>query len=169
MLQEGLCAAEFDADYYSATARAGQMDVCTPHKAEGPFRSRPAVLTTTKWNYQCWGSLVWDSQLVCCWWLQLKAPNTALLTTNNVVCVLTRYCARHVPCGCPLAGPAPLPIQLTNYLQMPPHSEEATQAIRARQELQSCLGVYSTALIRYMRIKRPFRSASPSFELSAAS
>ena len=39
-----------------------------------------------------------------------------------------------------------LPIQLTNYLQMPPHSEEATQAIRARQELQSCLGVYSTAL-----------------------
>ena len=39
-----------------------------------------------------------------------------------------------------------LPIQLTNYLQMPPHSEEATQAIRARQELQSCLGVHSTAL-----------------------
>jgi hypothetical protein len=33
-----------------------------------------------------------------------------------------------------------LPIQPTNYLQMPPHSEEATQAIRARQELQSCLG-----------------------------
>jgi hypothetical protein len=39
-----------------------------------------------------------------------------------------------------------LPIQLTNYLQMPPLSEEATQAIRARQELQSCLGVHSTAL-----------------------
>ena len=33
---------------------------------------------------------------------------------------------------------------LTNYLQVPPHhSEEATQAIRARQELQSCLGVHS--------------------------
>jgi hypothetical protein len=37
-----------------------------------------------------------------------------------------------------------LPTQLTNYLHMPPHSEEATQAIRARQELQSCLGVHST-------------------------
>jgi hypothetical protein len=39
-----------------------------------------------------------------------------------------------------------LPIQPTIYLQMPPHSEEATQATRARQELQSCLGVHSTAL-----------------------
>jgi hypothetical protein len=27
--------------------------------------------------------------------------------------VLTRYCARHVPCGCPLAGPA-LPPHTTN-------------------------------------------------------
>jgi hypothetical protein len=52
------------------------------------------------------------------------------------------------PSHCPnCANSLSLPIQLTNYLQVPPHcSEEATQAMRVRQELQSCLGVHSTAL-----------------------
>jgi hypothetical protein len=52
---------------------------------------------------------------------------------------------------CPVAVrsrvPISLSVQLTNYLQVPPHSEEATQAMRARQELQSHLGVHSTALL----------------------
>jgi hypothetical protein len=46
---------------------------------------------------------------------------------------------------CPVAvavrsrAPLPLSIQLTNYLQVSPHSEGVTQAMRARQELQSRL------------------------------
>jgi hypothetical protein len=54
---------------------------------------------------------------------------------------------RHLPCGCLLGVLLSLSVQLTNYLQVPPHSEGPTQAIRARQELQSRLGVYSTALL----------------------
>jgi hypothetical protein len=52
---------------------------------------------------------------------------------------------------CPVAARSRVPLSLsmqpTNYLQVPPHSEEATQAMRARQELQSRLGVHSTALL----------------------
>jgi hypothetical protein len=64
---------------------------------------------------------------------------------------LTRYCSpcaleAHVACAvCSRVSLSPS-IQLTNYLQVPPPSEEATQAMRVRQELQSCLGVHSIAL-----------------------
>jgi hypothetical protein len=37
--------------------------------------------------------------------------------------------------------------QLTNYLQVPPHLENPMQAIRVRQELQSCLSAHFIALL----------------------
>jgi hypothetical protein len=55
----------------------------------------------------------WDAKSPQALDSRLEVPRLDLAAVEVATRVLTRYCARHVPCGCPLAGPAPPPIQLS--------------------------------------------------------